>query len=87
LLSKESTELRDRLSSKENLERKVQKLQNAQNELNDFRNSSTWRLAKKIHGVRTRFMPEDSSLEKYIFGIFRRGQSGEQLNDSDIQEQ
>jgi len=87
LLWKENTELCDRLSSKENLERKVQKLQNAQNELNDIRNSSTWRLAKKIQGVRTRFMPEDSSLEKFIVGIFRRGQSGEQLNDSDIQEQ
>jgi SAM-dependent methyltransferase len=87
LLWKENTELRERLSSKENLERKVQKLQNTKNELTDIRNSSTWRLAKKIQGVRTRFMPEDSSLENFILGILRRGQSGEQINDSDVKEQ
>jgi len=66
LLWKENTKLSDSLTSKEKLEHNVQKLQNAQNESTDIRNSSTWRLAKK-QGARTRFMPEDSSLEKFYF--------------------
>jgi hypothetical protein len=59
--------MRDSLSSKEKLERKVQKLQNAQNELTDIYNNSTWRLTNKIQGIRTRFMPESSSLGKFYF--------------------
>jgi len=48
LLWKENTKLSDSLTSKEKLEHNVQKLQNAQNESTDIRNSSTWRLVKII---------------------------------------